>query len=338
MAYGYAVYFTERKKGRVVRWDPDSAEVDVVAGEPKDGEPSQKLSEPYGLVFDQDGFLLIADKLNDRIVRLKNGRLDPIPVVDVDGHRAPLPDTFRGYSPNPICPTGLFAERLGNILCSFADDYTVYRIHRNSRLEHLLGIVKNRNYHFTGTREVVSAKDVRDTPIEVPVGIVSRSDGTIYFIERVPQIVREFHPLRGLKCVFPLSRAFEWSRKSKAPDRAQIQDYHPGIPSSLALDLSENLFLTDILHGCVMRIDLAAKEVRKVLQMWQDGESKAGGPAALAFGPDGTAWVLDSAAHTVRAFSPTSRGPWKERPVRLDSIKGEPLELPISGSGIALGN
>ena len=338
MAFGYKVWFTERARNRVVRWNPDTGEAVVVAGEPKDGDPAQKLSDPYGLAFDPEGCLLVADKLNGRICRLKDDRLEPLALKDMNGHRAPRPETPAGYDRSLRCPTGLFREKGNTLLCAFADDYTVYRIHADGRLELLLGMVRNRNYHFTGLVPEVPPQEVPRTPIDVPTGIVGRSDGTIFFIERIPQVLRRYHPARGLECVFPLSRQAEYRRKWDVPETVPLGDYHPACPGSLALDQDETLYVTEIQHGCVLRIDFEAKEVRTVLRTPRPEGTGRGGPAAVAFGPDGTAWVLNSVSGSVEAYRPTVQAPWTPMGPRLTAVRGEPLRLPMAGSGIVTGS
>lgn len=336
MPFNYNVYFTERDRGRVVRWSPDSGKVDVVAGEPPDGDESQTLSQPYGLAFDTDGCLLIADKQHHRICRLKGGRLEALRLRDANGHRAKRPDSRPGYNPELWCPTGLWMEPGGALLCTFADDYTIYRIQRNGDLELLLGITRNRPYHFTGIRESVPPREVADTPVNTPTGILARSDGTIFFIERIPQAVREYHPARGLRCVFPVSKRLEGSRLCVVPEKMAVQDYHPAFPGSLALDADETLYLTDIYHGCILRVDPGGT-LTKVLQIDRKPGMVEGGPAAVAFGPDGTAWVLNNVRQAVEAYAPTPQGRWKEKGVRLTAIGGQPLQLPRAGSGIVVG-
>ena len=113
MAYGYRIYFTERAKHRVVRWDPDTGGVATVAGgETAGNDADQRLRDPYGLAIDRGGHLLIADKLNHRIMRLTN-RLECLQHHAADGHRhvcAATPLHRRGGPDILQCPTGLFVS------------------------------------------------------------------------------------------------------------------------------------------------------------------------------------------------------------------------------------
>jgi len=337
VSFGYSVYFTERARNRVIRWDPDSGDADVIAGEPADGDPSQKLNSPYGLVFDTGGSLLIADKLNHRICRLRQSRLEPLVLRDEDGHRARLPDSWVHYDSTLRCPTGLFIEQSGTLLCTFADDYTVYRVHQNGRLEHLLGILRNRNYHFGALRQTAPINEVKDVPLNGPTGIVARKDGTLYFIERMPQVVRCFRPQNGLSCVFPAEGAWERGRRGLNSSTASFDNYHPAYPGSLAVDTNDDLYTTDIVQGVVLKCDLVARTVTKVLEISKRSSAFTEGPAALAFGPDGTAWILNTVTHSVEAFEAGPSTPWKAKGIRLSKVNGQDLRLPIAGSGLALG-
>src|SRR5690242_7970700 len=147
MAFGYGVYFTERDRNRVIRWDPDRNTTEVLAGEPRCGDAGQELNDPYSLAFGRDGVLLIADKLNHRICRLVQGRLEVLATKDTDGHRQRTPDSPAYHSPDqPKSPSSMLVEEDGSILCTYFDDHTIYRIHPGGRLELVLGRVPNRPY------------------------------------------------------------------------------------------------------------------------------------------------------------------------------------------------
>ncbi len=337
MGYGYAVYFTERVKHRVLRWEPDSGDVEVVAGNPKDGDATQALRSPYGLAMDWDGQLLIADKLNSRICRLRLGRLESLPLRDMDGHRARRPETNPFYNPEPICPTGLFVEKEGTILCTFADDYTVYRIHKNGQLDLILGIVPSRKATNSGHDDFIDPADIAGTPLHVPTAIVKRSDGTYFFIERKGQRVREYHPGRGLRAIFPRANYLQFYEQPAAPERSAFADYYSPHPASLALDQDENLFLTDVRHGCALQVDTARGEVRKVIEIPPHQKGRHRGLSGLCFGTDGTAWVLNSSSGAVEGYQPNPSGHWSPTTARLTQIRGEALMLASAGSGIVVG-
>lgn len=338
MTFGYGVYFTDREQNRVVRWNPDTGETEVVAGEPKDGAPDQRLLDPYALAWDSGGRLLITDKLHHRIVRLKAGRLEEVPVIDKDGHRNRRPDSRRGYSPMPLMsPSGLFVEKGGTILATYYNDHTAYRIGSDGRLNLLLGISPSRPYFITVRRETVPPPELADTPLFKPAGILSKSDGTMVLIERGFQVVREYHPKSGYASLFPLARQGESRGKPRAPEEAPISEYCPVFPGSLALDGRDTLYLTEIFHRCILEIDLSRKKLRRVMESASPPGEGMGGISGVAFGPDGTAWVVDGAAGLVQGYETNPKKPWKPLDVKLRELKGTPFRFPAGGAGVAVG-
>lgn len=339
MAYGYAVYFAERPRNRVVRWDPDKGETRIVAGGSGVQDPTQRLSDPYGLAFDPDGFLLISDKLNHRICRLRNGRLEELALRDVDGHRKLLPGNSPRFGAERLqCPSSLYAERAGSLLCAFYDDNTIYRIHRDGRLELVVGIVPQGLHFHDAPREFVPPERVRSTSIFAPVGIVGRADGTLYFIERQSQVVREFHPQRGLRSLFPHAQALTWSRKNEAPPRGAMKDYFPPLATTLALDLEESLYLCEPGHSAVFQLDSERNSFERVVYTPRgSGRSLYSGPVAVAFGGDGTAWVADAASQTIQGYKKSSSLPWAKGQAVLDQVRGEPLSFGGRGMGMVVG-
>lgn len=338
MSFGYAVYFTERAKNRVIRWHPDTGDTDIVAGEPPGGEEDQFLNSPYGLVFDPGGSLLIADKLNHRICKLSNGRLEALVLKDLQGTRAPRADSPFGYSPELRCPTGLFVEKAGSLLCTFADDYTIYRIQPNGEIELVLGIPPNRNYLRHALCEQVPVEDLPVTPLGVPTGIVFRQrTEQMVFIERIHQTVRVLERGGELRCIFPYGVYWDHSRRTVAPTHSAMTDYHPAFPGCLALDQDDVLFMTEVLHGCVLKVDLDKREVRKVIEVRKSKSEPNLGVAAMTFGPDGTAWIMNSAELAIEAYAPTQQGTWMPLANRLTHFRGQGLVLPQAGSGLTTG-
>lgn len=337
MAFGYRIYFTERAKNRVVCWDPDSGDAEVVAGEPRDKDPDQYLKDPYGLAMDKSGRLLIADKLNHRVCRLENQRLSRIPLKDEDGHRLPRPDTRRGIvKKNLECPTGIAVEQDGSLIVSFADDHTIYRVKPSGRLELLAGIPPNRHYTVGRIAEEVSSEELADTPLWGPTSVVKDSKGSLYFIERGYQVLRRLNLKDGLRCVFPFA-GWQTSRwMTTTPSASTFSDYHPTFPSSMAFDGNGVLYLTDVAQGSVMRLSFNSDRVEPVVSKPTNME-RLGGPAGLAIGPDNVAWVVDSLRNRVQGYDVTSTGAWQERSDRLDEVGGRPLQFYSAGAGVVCG-
>ncbi len=339
MAYGYRIYFTERAKHRVVRWDPDTGAVSTVAGaEAAAGVADQQLRDPYGLAIDRDGHLLIADKLNHRITRLTS-RMESLPQRVEDRHRQAHAGTplHRRHGPDVLqCPTGLFAEADGSVLCAYSDDHTIYRRHPQGRLEWVLGVPPNRPQVFGAFQEQVPQAALAEVGIWGPTGVVKRKDGTIFFIERGYQEVRMYLPGKGLRAVFPYRLAVPFRDRPVAPERAALSDYHSTYPSSLALDGADRLFMADATQGVVMQVDVEAGVVAKVIDFADIGGGQ-GGPVALSFGPDGTAWVLESRTGSVRSYRPSAQGPWVAQAAVLGSRPGEGLTINHGGAGLVCG-
>lgn len=340
MGYGYAVYFAERARNRVVRWDPDSGETDIVAGGSGSGDRSQSLNDPYGLAFDPAGILHVSDKLGNRICRIRQGRLEPLSFQDEDGHRARKPESSLAFDPRKLAsPASLHFEKSGCLLCAFYDDETLYRIHPGGRLELVLGVVKNLPYFHDPPRDHVPLSELRSVPLAGPTGVVSRSDGTLFFIERSTQTVREYHPSRELRSLFPSAQAGVWFRKSEAPLRGRFEDYHPLSPEMLALDGSATLHLCDNLHSAVLRLDVEKGSFERVLYSPRGRDSFLdGGPQGLTFAPDGTVWVADSVSQTIQSYAVKKDGTWTPSSSRLEKVLSEPLRLTAGGMGMVVGH
>jgi sugar lactone lactonase YvrE len=328
VSFGYKVYFTERARNRVVCWDPDRGDSEVVAGEPKDGAADQKLKSPYGLAMDSAGCLLIADKRNSRLCRLRNGRLEKVQTRDGDGHRR---SRFTERVDNPENPTGVFVEKGGTLLVAYSDDFTIYRVRADGTLQLVLGVPPNRHALFEGYFETVKADKLPQTPLHMPTGVVEASDGTIYFIERGYQAVREYKLGGDLKSVF--MRGQDLGPVQPLPKKLSRFGFWPRYPSGLALDARENLYVADFVYGCVFMADLGSGDVTTI-------STGAGSkPAAICFGPDGTLWVLDLGLAQVKGYRKSSRGAWQAAEATLKT-ESDPAALScaaLGGAGIVCG-
>ena len=125
--------------------------------------------------------------------------------------------------------------------------------------------------------------------------------------------------------------------RSGVPAELALSAYHPAYPGALALDADEMLHIAEVAHRCVLAIDVEQGRVRRVVESRRNPGPLPGGISALAFGPDGTAWVMDAGAGAVEAYEPTPEGAWNPLGVSLGEIRGEPLALPAGGAQMVLG-
>lgn len=334
MAYGYKIYFTERAKNRVICWNPDTGKSSVAAGESANGDPEQKLRDPYGLTIDADGRLLIADKLHHRICRLNRGRLERLTVRDADGHRAGVRGPHREH---PLCPTALFCEPDGALLCAYSDDHTIYRVHPDGRLELVLGIPPSQTYVYGGCRERVPGNEAKQVPLHTPTAVVRRKDGTMFFVERGYQVVREYHSRRGLRSLFSIWGVAPLRRGDAIPTTVAFDAYRPVYPTALALDKEEKLYLTDAAQQAVWQMDFEASVLRLVARVGETPETSGGGPSAAAFGPDGTLWVVDTGQGSVCGLRRGRGGRWAPVNERLATARQRGLCSASEGAGVCCG-
>lgn len=340
MAFGYQIFFVERAKFRVVRWNPDSGATSIVTGGTGSINPALSVTDPYDLAFNQAGELLVTDKHLNRICRFGRDGMRPLSLSDPNGHRARQADSPSAFVPEELLsPASLFVEKSGALLCAFYDDHTVYRIHSNGRLELVAGLAPNRPYFHDKPRQYVPPNELKSEPILCPTGVVAKRDGTVYFIERMTQTVREIHPERGMRSVFALAKVAEGFRRTSAPPRGRLDDYHPAFPTCLALDGREALFLCDPVHSAVLRLDLEEGTFERVLFTPRGSGSRLdGGPVALAFGRDGTAWVANSNTNTIKAYGVNPVGEWSPKGATLSQVQGDALNLTRGGMGLVVGD
>lgn len=326
MSHDYHVYFTERNKRRVMKWSPDTGHSEPVVSPSDDAE--HELSSPYGLTIDASGHLLIADKFGRRIVRVKDKKYE-----DVKIKIKPNNKHYAGALPES--PTGLFTTQQGRTLCAFSDGDCICEIESDEYLRLIVGCSPSTYFVFSGCRETVPPEEVLSTPIYAPTSVVLRNDGIYFFIERGYQCVREFHPQRGLRSIFPLKNIGRWSEPKDIPDELPIAEYYPAHPTALTLDRDGELYLSDMDHDCVWHVDFKNSLLRKVMR--SDQLEVGLGPTGMSFGKDGVLWILESSIERVSGWTPKPTGFWTRLPNMFSTLPN-PVRCPAAGgAGLVCG-
>jgi len=275
------VYFTDRFNHSVIRWNPTTGES---ASMTRPGE----LSQPYGLAFDHAGNLLIADKLNNRFCRLRNGSLEVFKTHDPDGHRI---GRFPHLVDSPCHPTGIMSDPAGGYFAVYSQDCTIYHIDERGGLKLLLGMHGNKSWSFEGMAAHIPESELYRQPLFMPTGMARRSDGALFFIERKPQNIRWYESGRGLRYLFPLVEDHDARAVPEEVEAIDLEDFHPCYPTGIAFDAEDVLHIADTGQRCIWRIDTDRGVAYKITR--SSGDPFRAGPFAFAFSPDGDCWFVD---------------------------------------------
>jgi sugar lactone lactonase YvrE len=331
MTFGYQIYFTERSHNRVVCWNPDSGTVKVVAGQNVTGTGrDQLLSDPYGLSIDSAGHLLVADKRNNRVARLTS-RLDTVVSRDPDGHRGDRLIPSKNY---PFCPTGIFTSTAGSLLVAYCDDGSIYRLQADGSLSLLIGVPRRLPAAIGAYRSIIPLQQVNQVALFQPTSIVEGPDRTIYYIERGFQAVRSYGPNRGISSIFRSGKSRGAGAGGQGlPKTMRLSDYSPDYPSSLTIGPDHELYLADANQRCVWQVDLAAATMFQVYATTPLPGRPSGGPSAIAFGPDGTLWILDYGEGRIVGIARTMGG-WRRVGASCSTVYESAPCVASEGAGI----
>jgi len=130
MNLDYAMVWTDRRKNRLLRWEPGSSQVtDISPG-------SNHLRDPYGLAI-KNGDLVVANKHAHCLERIHQGAYTVIPTHDAKGERQ---GRISALHDRPAAPTSVAVDPDGALLVVYSGDHTIYRVLENGALELELGV------------------------------------------------------------------------------------------------------------------------------------------------------------------------------------------------------
>ncbi len=329
MAFGYGVYFTQKHKNQVVRFDPDSDECTVIVSDSEDETTDENLNKPYGLAMGPNNVLYIADKLNHRLCKVNaQGEFCQFDTHDTTGHRKPK---IKKQEHFPRTPTGIAVETSGDLICSYCDEHTIYRVKQDGELELLLGTAPGNHFTFRGLRNHVPLEELSDFPIYMPTALTASGDSGIYFIERGYEAVRRYHPDEGLSTVFCGDVCS--NNLPDSSDEIDLSVFTPAHPTGLAVDSEGRLFVSDGMTGSVVRVDFSSNTFKVILP----SSDRCGNSSPIAIGNDGTLWILSLKNNSLCGYTEDGNGYWVSNGKEITTEDCSPPDNVREWGGIVCG-
>jgi sugar lactone lactonase YvrE len=245
-------------KAQVMRLDPRTGSVTVVAGTGEegfsgDGGPAQsaKLRSAYDLAVDAVGNIYVADAQDSRIRRI-DASSGVISTFAGTGEFGFSGDGGTAASAKLNFPRGLGYDPTGALLIADTDNYRLRRVDlQTGSITTLVG---------GGTQDTGAANQVS---VCRPLDAIVAANGDVFISEGGCGGVVRFSPSNGQVTVY-----VNESRQRSFFDDATIdlpaRDFRFNVPNSLEFDLDGNLLVADVRYGGVFRVDGDTRIVRRV--------------------------------------------------------------------------
>jgi sugar lactone lactonase YvrE len=271
---GVVLVLTSATHGRVVAgMDPVAAVSARVLRDFGDGAPatSASLVCPAGLVFDQQGRLLISDHGHNRVRRVDaDGRIET-----VAGAKSPprvnegafAGDGGRAYDASLNAPVGLTYDARGTLYIADRENDRVRVVSADGTIHTLAG---NGKSAFDG-----DGGPATDHSLDYPLSTVVDRDGNVYIADDNQNRVRKVAPDGTMTTVIG-DGSFGSKGDGGPASKAQVND-----PQGVAIDAAGNLYVSEYGANRIRRIDPAGV-VTTIAGTGRDGTAGMGGPALKA--------------------------------------------------------
>jgi sugar lactone lactonase YvrE len=242
-----------------------------VGGLEGEGGPAIKaqVACPYGLTFDRNGELVIADHANNRIRRISNdGIIHTIVGSGPVGSRA---GSFGGdggpaIQANLQAPVSVLFDGNGNLYIGDRDNGAIRKVDPQGTITTFAG---------TGTRGYGGdGGPATRAQLDQPEGMVFDAAGNLYFADSANNRIRKIDA-QGTITTFAGTGAAGYSGNGGPANRAQMQ------PDDVAFDSAGNLYIAEFADH-VMRMVDAKGIIKTFAGTGASGCSGYGGPAANA--------------------------------------------------------
>lgn len=272
----------------------------------KDGQPAKALfNQPYGLAFDNEGSLIVADSINNRIRKVKGDTVTTIAgfsdrkdnfgrplggLVDADVEKAMFDK-----------PRYVLVDSRGAIFVSDTGNHAVRKI-IDGKVYTVAG---------NGTSGYADGKG-KIAKLNTPGGLAIDKDNNLYFVDSLNHVIRKISP-----------SAEEVTTFAGVPGKdgyadGTVAEALFNEPTDIAMDKEGSIYVLDSGNQLVRKIyggkvttvtgtmGEKVKDTNYIKGGFADGDkARFNFPKGLAVADDGTLFIADSWNHRIRAVRPS---------------------------------
>lgn len=300
------VYISDRHNHRILKIDPGTGRMKLVAGNGKagfggDGGPALQasISAPEGLALDKDGNLYIADKLNHRI-RKVNVQTGYISTLVGDGNPGFFGQNSPAIEAQLNSPSDVAVDDAGNLY--IADTY-------NNRIRkyivatgQIITVAGSGTPMYSGDGELAIMAGLR-----APTGIDVDKNGNLYIADALNDRIRRVDAESRLIFTIAGNSDSGFNGDERPGAEASLQS-----PRDVVIAPNGDIFITDSWNSRIRRVDAETGYISTIAGSGESGYGGDGGnplnarvqmPTRIALGPSGSLFLADEESYRIRKIN-----------------------------------
>jgi streptogramin lyase len=300
------LYFSDTGNHRVRKVDAKTGIITTVAGNGKKGfsgdggrATAAMLDEPYGVAIDDEGNLLIVDRLNFCVRRVdaKTGSISTI--AGTGGQSGFAGDGGPAIQALFVEPNGICLDEKGKL---YVADVAGHRVRMVDLKTGTINTLAGNGKAATGG----DGGPLRAATFSGPRAVAMGPEGILFVVERNGNVVRRIELKKGL-----IDRFAGTGKKGYTGDGGKATEATLDGPKEIEIDSDGNVYVVDTENEAIRRIDaktgvittIAGRGRTKTPGLGDGGAANAstlGRPHGVAIGPDGGIYIGDTNSHRIR--------------------------------------